>query len=197
MNILLRESQHSDIPFLRKILYEAVFWRASVDKPCFEQGLKYPDVSKSLADWGERDGDVAVIATIDSIPVGAAWYRFWTDDNFIYGYIDEMTPVLVIGVDSDYRHQGIGGKMIAWLVEYASKHSIQKTNLSVSKDNYAINLYKQQGFVEYADKGDAVIMVRKAQVVPDSQGDTATKERFLELGTQRTTLFAGAVKNVR
>ena len=161
MNILLRESQHSDIPFLREMLYEAVFWRASVNKPSFEEGLAYPDVSKSLADWGERDGDTAVVATINSIPIGASWYRFWTDDNFINGYIDEITPVLVIGVHSDYRHQGIGGKMIDWLIDQASKHSIQNMSLSVSKDNYALNLYRQQGFLEYADKGDAFIMVRK------------------------------------
>ncbi len=161
MNILLRKSQHSDIPFLRKMLYEAVFWRASVNKPSFEEGLAYPNVSKSLADWGERDGDTAVVATINSIPVGAAWYRFWTDDNFDRGYIDETTPVLVIAVHSDYRHQEIEKKMTEWLINYASKHSIQKISLMVSKDNYAINLYKQQGFLEYADKGDAVIMVRK------------------------------------
>ncbi len=70
--MLLRGSHRSDIPFLRKMLYEAVFWRASVNKPSFEEGLAYPDVSKSLADWGERDGDTAVVATINSIPVGAA-----------------------------------------------------------------------------------------------------------------------------
>lgn len=29
MNVLLRESQQSDIPFLREMLYEAVFWRAT------------------------------------------------------------------------------------------------------------------------------------------------------------------------
>jgi ribosomal protein S18 acetylase RimI-like enzyme len=160
MNVLLRASQHSDIPFLRKMLYEAVFWRASVNKPSFEEGLTYPDVSKSLADWGERDGDAAVVATINSYPIGASWYRFWTDDNFINGYIDEITPVLVIGVQSDYRHQGIGEKMIEWLIDCASKHSIQKVSLSVSKDNYAFHLYKQQGFLEYADRGDAIIMVR-------------------------------------
>lgn len=48
--MLLRDSQHSDIPFLRQMLYEAAFWRASVNKPSFEDGLAYPDVSKSLAD---------------------------------------------------------------------------------------------------------------------------------------------------
>ena len=161
MKVELRNSQQSDIPFLRKMLYEAVFWRASVNKPSFEEGLAYLDVSKSLADWGERDGDTAVVATINSFPIGASWYRFWTDGNFINGYIDEIIPVLVIGVHSDYRRQGIGKKMIEWLIDYASKHSIQKISLSVSKDNYAINLYKQQGFLEYTDRGDALIMVRK------------------------------------
>ena len=143
------------------MLYEAVFWRANVNKPSFEEALAYPDVSKSLAGWGARAGDTAVVATIDSIPIGASWYRFWTDDNSIRGYIDAKTPVLVIAVHRDYRHQGIGRKMIAWLMDYASKHAIQRVSLMVSKDNYAINLYRQQGFLEYADKGDAFIMVRE------------------------------------
>jgi hypothetical protein len=56
-----------------------------------EEGLAYLDVSKSLADWGEREGDTAVVATINSIPVSAAWFRFWTDGNSILGYIDEST----------------------------------------------------------------------------------------------------------
>jgi ribosomal protein S18 acetylase RimI-like enzyme len=143
------------------MLYEAVFWRASVHKPSFEEGLAYPDVSKSLADWGQREGDTAVVAIINSMPVGASWYRFWTDDNFIRGYIDEITPVLVIGVHRNYRHQGVGTKLIKWLIDDASKRAIQRMSLMVSKDNYAINLYRQQGFVVYADKGEAFIMVRK------------------------------------
>ena len=161
MNTLLRKSQPTDVPFLREMLYEAVFWRATVNKPSFEEGLAYPDVRLSLAGWGERDGDAAVVATLKSVPIGAAWYRFWTDNNFINGYIEEMTPVLVIGVHSDYRRLGIGKRMLDWLIEYASKQAIEKISLSVSKDNYAIYLYKQQGFLEYADMGDAFLMVRK------------------------------------
>ncbi len=161
MNILLREAQQTDIPFLRAMLYEAVFWRAGANKPAFEQGLAYPEVSKALANWGKREGDTAVVAAVNSMPIGAAWYRFWTDDNFTRGYVDEMTPILVIGVHHNYRHQGVGTKMIEWLIAYASKHAIQRISLMVSKDNYAINLYRQRGFVEYADRGDAFIMVRK------------------------------------
>ena len=148
------------MPFLRKMLYEAVFWRATVDTPSFEEGLACPEVSKAVEDRGDRDGDAAVIATVNSIPVGAAWYRYWSDDNFINGFIDESTPVVVIGVQSNYRRQGIGGKLIEWLIDHASRHAIQQLSLSVSKDNHALGLYQQQGFLEYADIGDALLMVR-------------------------------------
>ena len=142
------------------MLYEAVFWRTVDNKPTFEEALALPGVRNALADWGERGGETAVIATIDSKPVGAAWYRYMTDDNYIRGYIDESIPVLVIGVHPDYRHQGIGGKLIEWLIEHAANHTIPKISLMVSKDNYAIHLYKQQGFQEYADTGDSFLMVR-------------------------------------
>jgi GNAT superfamily N-acetyltransferase len=161
MNIRLRESQHDDIPFLKRMLYQAVFWRASANMPSFQEALAYPDVSKALDNWGEKDGDMAVVAHANSVPAGAAWYRYWNDDNFIRGYIDESTPVLVVGVHRDYRRQGIGAKLIKWLVDGASQHAIQRISLMVSRDNHAVNLYKQQGFQEYADTEDSILMVRK------------------------------------
>jgi ribosomal protein S18 acetylase RimI-like enzyme len=143
------------------MLHEAVFWRAGDAGPSLEEGLAYPEVKRALAAWGRRDGDTAVVATVNAVPVGASWYRYWTDDNFINGYVEEDTPVLVIAVENRYRHQGIGGAMICWLMDRAAQGAIQRISLSVSKDNYAINLYRQQGFVEYADNGDAFTMVRE------------------------------------
>ena len=160
MNIVLKIVQQSDFGFLRQMLYEAVFWRSADNKPSLEEGLNYPSVANALEDWGCREGDVAVIAVVNSILVGAAWYRFWTDSNMARGYYDKDVPVVAIAVDRDYRHMGIGGKMIEWLIDYASKHSIPRISLCVSKDNYAIKLYRQQGFVEYDDIGDSFIMVR-------------------------------------
>ncbi len=159
--MFLRTSQHSDMSFMKEMLYEAVFWRPNPNKPSFEQGLAAPGVSNALVDWGKRDGDIAVIALVDSIPAGAAWYRFYTDDNFIRGYVEETIPTLVIAVHRGYRHQGIGRKMIEWLIDHASMHNIQKISLMVSKDNHAINLYRKCGFLEYADKGDSLLMLRK------------------------------------
>ena len=161
MNVLLREFQYSDIPFLRKMLYEAVYWRPTPNKPSFEDGLANPGVSNALVDWGKRDGDIAVIALIDSIPAGAAWYRFYTDDNFIRGYIEEAIPVVVIAVHKDYRRLGLGERMINWLIAYASEHNIEKLSLMVSKDNHAVNLYRKCSFLEYDDTGDSLLMLRE------------------------------------
>ena len=163
MDVFLRRSLRSDISFLRQMLYESVYWRAiaSGTAPPFEEGLADPEVNKSLVDWGEREGDTAVIALVNSVPAGAAWYRFWSDDNFIRGYIEEAIPALIIAVHRDYRRLGLGQKMIRWLVDSASKQSIQKISLMVSKDNYAIDLYKKCDFVEFADQGDSILMLRR------------------------------------
>ncbi|MBN1965214.1 MAG: GNAT family N-acetyltransferase [Anaerolineae bacterium] len=159
--MLLRDVQAADLPFLREMLYEAVFWLACADRPSFEEGLAYPEVNKILADWGARDGDTAVVAAIAATPIGAAWYRCWADDSSIRGYVDAVTPVVVIGVHRDYRHQGAGKHLLDGLIDRAARQSIQQISLCVSKDNYAITLYRQKGFVEYADTGDSFVMVRK------------------------------------
>lgn len=164
MKIRLRESLPSDMPFLREMLYEGVYWRALAHgtSPSFEEGLAAPDVSQALADWGERDGDIAVVALVDTVPAGAAWYRFWTDDHVKErGYIEDTIPVVVIAVHRDYRRQGIGTTLMEWLIEYASQHNIDTISLMVSKDNHAIQLYRKCGFVDYADTGDSVVMWRK------------------------------------
>jgi GNAT superfamily N-acetyltransferase len=144
----LRKSKPSDIQFMREMLYEAVFWRPNPNKPSFEEGLADPGVSNAL---------------VDSLPVGAAWYRFYTDDNCIRGYIDETIPALAIAVHEDYRRHGIGEKMLEWLIDHASKHNIQKLSLMVSKDNQAIRLYRKCGFLEYADKGESLLMLRERE----------------------------------
>ena len=148
---------------MREMLYEAVFWRPNPNKPTFEEGLAYPGVSHALVDWGARTGDTAVIALVDSQPAGAAWYRFYTEDKCIRGYINETIPVIAIAVHNDYRRQGIGKQMLEWLIAQAAKRNIQKLSLMVSKDNHALRLYRKCGFLEYADTGDSLLMLRKTE----------------------------------
>jgi ribosomal protein S18 acetylase RimI-like enzyme len=144
------------------MLYEAVYWRAiaNATNPPFEEGLTAPGVRNDLVNWGEREGDIAVVAHVDSHRAGVAWYRFYTDDNPIRGYIDDTIPVLVIAVHRDYRRQGIGKRLIEWLIDHASTQNIQHISLMVSKDNPAMQLYRKCGFHEYAESGDSVLMLR-------------------------------------
>ena len=159
MDMRLRESQHYDTPFLREMLHEGMFWRTIAGRPTLERALALPEVVREVDGWGERDGDTAVVAMVDSTAVGAAWYRFWTEDDSSSGYVDENTPVLAIAVHRDYRNRGIGRRMIAWLIDRASKQSISQISLSVSKDNRALKLHRDLGFREHFDRGDAFTMV--------------------------------------
>ena len=160
MTVILREAQLSDLEFLREMLYEAVFWRPRPDKPSFEKALAFPEVHKALHAWGERNGDTAVIALVDSKPAGAAWARLWTGDDHIIGYVDERTPILGIAVREDHRRHGIRRRLIEWMIERAAEEGASQISLSVSKDNHALALYRRTSFHEAVDHGDAFTMVR-------------------------------------
>jgi GNAT superfamily N-acetyltransferase len=150
------------------MLYEAVFWRPNPQKPSLKEGLALPGVRNALVQWGTRAGDTAVIACRDTLPVGAAWYRIYTEEHAIRGYIEPTIPVVVIAVHHDYRRHGIGRKMLHWLIQHASEHHIHALSLMVSKDNHARHLYQQCGFLEHADTGDSVAMVRT--ICPSQSG---------------------------
>lgn len=160
----IRKSRPSDIPFMKEMLYEAVFWRPNPNKPPLEEYVTTPGTRNAIDDWGEKHGDTAGIAVVNSKPTGAAWYRFYTQDKPIRGYINDTIPVIVIAIHEDHRGQGIGQKLIEWLLDQAAKQNIKQISLMVSKDNYAIKLYKKCGFIEYEDTGDSSLMVRDLRV---------------------------------
>ena len=164
MSLSLRDAGCDDMPFMRKMLYEAVYWRSIShdENPTFEEGLAAPGVSNALDDWGERGGDTAIIALSDSIRVGAAWYRFYQASNAIRGYIDENTPVVVIGVAPEHRRHGIGERLVTSLIKRASARGIRRLSLMVSNDNHAYALYKKCGFKVYSITGDSRLMIRDA-----------------------------------
>jgi len=161
MQVTLKETQANDFEFLRKMLYEAVFWRRGENTPDFEEGLSFPEVKKALEGFGERAGDTGVIALADSVPAGAAWCRLWKEADEMRGYMDESVPVLAIAVSEGFRGKGIGVRLIEGLADFMAEQGMDKISLAVSKDNYALKLYIKQGFEEYRDMGDWLVMVKK------------------------------------
>ena len=151
-----------DDHFLREMLYEAVFWsRNESDRPSLEEGLSYDYTKHILVDFGKRNGDLAIIAENDAIRVGAAFIRYWDDPEAIRGYVSSQVPVLVIGVHSAYRRQGVGSVMLEELKELALVKGIDTISLCVTKSNIAYDLYRQQDFEVVEDLGDSVNMLWK------------------------------------
>ncbi|MGH7233080.1 MAG: GNAT family N-acetyltransferase [Nitrospiraceae bacterium] len=62
-----------------------------------------------------------------------------------YGYIDEETPELAMGVVPPWRGRGVGTALLRHVIECASKHYLG-ISLSVRSTNPAVRLYERAGF---------------------------------------------------
>ena len=156
MNI--RAANENDLAFLQQMLFEAFFWRPDQDRPDYQEFLQDPAFHMVLSGWG-RPGDRAVIAEEGETPVGAAWYRFWTEEDHSYGFVDAKTPELGIGVLADYRSKGVGRALLRALIEAARDEEVGALSLSVEPENSARRLYESEGFVKVGGSGTSWIMV--------------------------------------
>ena len=97
------------------MLGEAAVWRPDKPTPTADQVLADPRYAMYLAGW-PRHGDYGLIAEQDG-PLGAAWYRTYTEVSHGYGFISEDVPELSIAVVASRRHEGIGRRLLVDLVD--------------------------------------------------------------------------------
>jgi ribosomal protein S18 acetylase RimI-like enzyme len=127
------------------MLMEAAY-RPGSGRPPIEAMLATPEIARYIADWG-RPGDAALIAVDDDGEcLGAAWYRLLSSGDPGFGFLDEATPELSIGVVPDRRGQGIGSALLTRLIEQARNEGFRSLSLSVSPENPAVALYRRHGF---------------------------------------------------
>ncbi|WP_078553025.1 GNAT family N-acetyltransferase [Bacillus alkalicellulosilyticus] len=147
-----------ELEFLSDMFYEAI--HILENKPPKEELLDLPHIKKYSQNWG-RKGDNAILAfTNENLPVGAAWFRLFTEDNKGYGYVDANTPELGIAVKKDARGKGVGKLLMKELFELALQDGFSSLSLSVDPLNKeAVQLYERLGFVQYGLNGTSVTMV--------------------------------------
>jgi ribosomal protein S18 acetylase RimI-like enzyme len=134
------------------MLFEAFFWNPASPRPAFAEFRDDPQAVRLLADWG-REGDHLVIAEVGETPVGAAWYRLWTDENHSYGFVSADVPELGLAVTSSFRSQGIGRALLHALIRNAREEHFSAMSLSVSPRNPARRLYETTGFRKIGESG--------------------------------------------
>jgi ribosomal protein S18 acetylase RimI-like enzyme len=107
--------------------------------------------------WG-RPGDRSLVVFDEFVPVGAAWYRLFTEDDAGFGFVDDKTPELAIAVVPSRRGRGYGHELLAGLLDRARKDGFDAISLSVAKDNPARHLYESYGFEPVREDDGAVVM---------------------------------------
>ncbi len=151
MNI--RPATTDDADFLKKMLYEAAAWNPDWPRQQMIEALADPGLERYHREWG-RAGDGGVIAEIDGVPVGAAWYRLFTEEEPGYGFVDEKTPELGIAVEPLHRRRGIGETLLRALMVQVREDGFTALSLSVAAHNRSRMMYQRAGFEKVAEEGD-------------------------------------------
>ena len=160
VDVQCRLAGDEDFAFLATMLGEAAVWRPSKPTPTGDQVLADPRYAMYLAGWPRR-GDYGLVAEQDG-PVGAAWYRTYTEAIHGHGFVADHIPELSIAVRASRRREGIGRRLLMELIRASVAEGHQALSLSVNHENPARGLYESVGFVEVERRESASTMVRYA-----------------------------------
>jgi GNAT superfamily N-acetyltransferase len=141
--ITIRPAERADVPFLHEMLLLAARWRSG--EGSIQEILADERLARYVEGWG-RASDFAVIAVRSGKPIGAAWYRLFSEQAPGYGFIDESTPELSLAVARDHRGVGVGSAILDRLLDHAKLSGIGAVSLSVDAENPAVRLYERRGF---------------------------------------------------
>ena len=162
VDVECRRAGDADFAFLATMLGEAAVWRPSKPTPTGDQVLADPRYAMYLAGWPRR-GDYGLVAEQHG-PVGAAWYRTYTEAIHGYGFVAEDTPELSIAVRASRRREGIGRRLLMELIRASVPEGHPALSLSVNHENPARGLYESVGFVEVERRESASTMIRYGNV---------------------------------
>ena len=159
-HVRARPAAAEDFTFLATMLGEAAVWRPDKPTPTADQVLADPRYARYLAGWPRR-GDYGLVAEQGG-PVGAAWYRTFTEASHGYGFVAAGIPELSIAVIASRRQEGIGRRLLVDLINAGVGQGYPTLSLSVREENPARALYESVGFVCVRKHGSSWTMIRHA-----------------------------------
>jgi len=160
MVVNIRDAEASDQHFLESMFVEAALWDPAMKRQSLDGLLRIPQLRRYFIDGG-RAGDVALIATVGTMSVGAAWYRFFRSEEPGYGFVEESIPELGIAVRREWRGRSIGARLLGALINTARTRGCFGLSLSVAATNPARRLYERHGFVRVGEAGSSWTMLAR------------------------------------
>lgn len=143
--------EKSDYACLNEFLYQAIFIPDGENLPP-RTIINDPEIFIYIKDFGNKSGDLGVVAEQNGQVVGAAWTRIIS----AYGHLDNSTPELAISILPEFRGYGIGTKLMNKLFKLLKEKGYRKISLSVQKDNPAVRFYQRLGYEIAQEKPDHV-----------------------------------------
>ena len=141
----IRPATQADGAFLGDMVVEAANWRRGAPRPRHEV-IGSPEHSRYIAGW-MRPGDAGFVAVDGTgTPIGATWYRVFPRTEPGFGYVGTAVPELIIGVRPIWRAHGVGRALLQRIAEHARDAGHARLSLSVEHGNFAVTLYRDEGF---------------------------------------------------
>ena len=153
--IRVREIGPADYPLLEDFLYHAIFVPPGMEAPP-RDSIHHPAVFIYIDGFGDKQGDMGVVAEADGRVVGAAWERIIP----AFGHVDDDTPELAISVLPEYRGRGVGAVMMTRLFELLRERGYKQTSLAVQQRNAAVRFYQRLGYETVRESEEEFIMVK-------------------------------------
>ena len=158
-NISFRRTNKVGRPFLRNMLYTALF--VPENEPPFPYSIiDRPELSKYFENFGARRQDMAIIASNNKESIGIVWGRLYSKLRPGYGFISDEIPEITLAVEPPYRNRGIGSELLYKICEYYKGTKVTAISLSVDKRSPAKELYERNGFEYFSEKGTSITMVK-------------------------------------
>jgi GNAT superfamily N-acetyltransferase len=136
--ITTRAARGEDVDFLWSCLALAAH-EADVDSV-----KQLPSVAAYLKHW-KRSCDFAVVAERKGAPIGAAWARFFSEDERPSLRVSLTMPTVCVAVVPGERGAGVGHALLDSLKQEARRRGVALC-LVVDERNSARHLYEREGF---------------------------------------------------
>ena len=150
MEYRIRKIKENEYNLLEDFLYEAIFIPKDAPAPSKEI-INKPELQVYISDFGKHTGDFGLVAEVKNKIVGAVWVRIMND----YGHIDNDTPSFAISLHKEYRNHGIGTALMKEMLNVLYQAGYKQASLAVQKENYALKMYKNVGFVIVDENDEA------------------------------------------
>jgi GNAT superfamily N-acetyltransferase len=155
----IRQANGADARILCDMLVEAANWNSLRARPRLAV-LEDPAVLRYVSGW-KRPGDFGCVAEdAHGAAVGACWARLFPENAPGSGFVAAGVPELTLGVNAQWRAQGIGRALLQALGRAAAASGARRLSLSVERGNFAQRLYVSEGYVTVHSGEASDTMVR-------------------------------------